>query len=265
VPYEISVTQGPGHATELARLAVKEGWRRIVAIGGDGTMGETLNGIVGSDAALGVIPAGTGNDMAFTLGMAKDMGVAARQLLMARTQRIDVGRDPDGHFGIILGLGFSTDVMQYCNTHSSLFQGSAAILAAIITILNRLRPVSMRVTMDNGSFEGAYMAVFVMNTRRTGGGLRMAPTASLTDGMFDLVLVGAMSKPDFLMTLPKAYQGRHLGNPAVSLHRTRKVCIETSEPLRKMFDGNVLGQTPVNAEVVPLGLSVLVPDGWDLE
>jgi len=236
-----------------------------VAIGGDGTMGETLNGIVGSDAALGVIPAGTGNDMAFSLGMAKDMGAAARQLLKAKPQRIDVGRDPDGYFGIILGLGFSTDVMHYCNTHTSIFQGSAAILAAIITILNRLKPVRMHVTLDSGSFYGDYIAVFVMNTRRTGGGLRMAPDASLTDGLFDLVLIGAMSKPEFLMTLPKAYQGRHLGHPAVFLYRTSKVHIVASEPMGKMFDGNVFGHTPVDAQVIPMGLKVLVPEGVSLE
>ncbi len=257
--FHVEYTQRPGHAADVARLAVYEGWPYVVAVGGDGTMGEVLQGVAGTDTALGIIPAGTGNDLAMALGMPKDLRAAARALLTAPTIQMDVGRDVEGYFGIILGLAYATDAMRYVNTHSSIFRGPLHILAGILSVLQCLRAYEMEIVMDNEIIRDKFSAVFIMNIYRTGGGLLLAPEASVTDGLFDVVLVRELSKIDFLFTLPKAYKGRHLSHPRVSIHRTRSIRITTHERMEKLFDGNVHGCTPVDACVVPGGLRVLSP------
>lgn len=256
---DLVLTQGPGEAQQLARRAAEEGWDAVVAGGGDGTVGEVINGLVGTKAALGIIPLGTGNDLAHSLGIPRRVDQATALLAKARVTSIDVGADTDGYFGIILGLGFPTLVMDYVNTHSSRLRGSWAILGGILSVVSKLEAFPMRIETAQYSFEGKFNSVFILNTPYTGGGLYMSPGARFDDGLFDIVLIEDMGKLDFLATLPRAYRGTHLSHPRVRLIRSSWVRIRTEKPLGKMFDGNVYGRSPVEAKVVPGGLRCLVP------
>lgn len=258
--HEMVLTRAPGHATELAREAARDGWDVVVAAGGDGTMGEVVNGIAGSGVALGLLPLGTGNDLARTFRIPRSVDGAVDVLAGGTVRRIDLGVDADACFAIIAALGFPSDVMHYTNTHHGLWKGPAKILAAILSLLPSLCGQSMRVTLDDRVVEGRYIGVFVLNTRYTGGGLMISPEASTEDGLLDVVLIGEMSRSSFLCTLPKAYSGKHLDHPAVDLYRSSAVRVDTREPMLKMFDGNVTGVTsPIVASVRAGALPLVVP------
>jgi len=257
--YELTLTQAPGHATILAKEAAEKGWENIIAVGGDGTMNEVLNGIMDTSANMGFIPSGTGNDLARSLDIPMDINEAVAVFAQGKTIPMDIGKDRDGYFSIILGLGFPSDVMHHVNTTKNIFRGSMAITTSIIQVVNKLKPYPVHIEMDNESIDTTVMGIFILNTRFTGGGLQIAPEAKYDDGILDVVIMHRMSKVDFLTTLPKAYKGKHLSNPRCQLFRTKTIKVTSAEPLRKLFDGNVFGESPVEARILPGALKVWVP------
>lgn len=277
VKHHIAPTEWAGHATELAQRAAAEGWKCVVSVGGDGTMGEVLNGIMAAKAAgagagagaeaeaasrpaLGLIPLGTGNDLARTFGVPLNVRSAIDVLLGGRLERIDLGKETDGYFAIVQGLGFAADVMDFCNTHSGWLRGSPAIFAATAKLMFTYHPYPMRVVLDDQTVEGDFITTFVMNTRLTGGGMLMCPDALTDDGLLDICLIKYVSRSSFLPILTTTYSGGHVTHPAVSLYRSRKVRIECAEPMRKMYDGNVPHVlTPAEMECVPRALDLVVP------
>lgn len=257
--YRLSLTEAPGHATELAREAVRAGYERIVAIGGDGTMNEVLNGVAETAAALGVIPSGTGNDLARSLGIPLDLKAATRVALDPLVRRIDLGKERGAYFAVLAGLGFAADVIHHTNTHRGPLRGQLAIAASVVATVAALTPKPLHVTIDGVSYDGPTEAVFVMNTRFCGGGLMVAPDAKEDDGLFDIVLMRDFTRMELLKILPKVYSGRHVGHPKVEFYRGRTVKIASAWPLVKMVDGNTYGETPLEAEIVPGALAVLAP------
>lgn len=256
--YDLAVTKSPGHAIELAREA-GGGFDAVVAVGGDGTVNEVINGIMGTGAALGIIPAGTGNDVARTMGIPFSLEKATAALKNPVAVPVDVGEDLDGFFVCILGIGFPSDVMHHANTSNSRFRGPTAIKASIIQVVNKLQPYSVEVETDDSSFTAKVMGIFILNTRYTGGGVQVAPDAVYDDGLLDVAIMYEMGKLEFLNILPKSFKGKHVGHPKVQIIRTGKIRINTEQPLRKDFDGNIYGTTPVDAKVLPKGLNILVP------
>jgi len=103
------------------------------------------------------------------------------------------------------------------------------------------------------------MGIFILNTRFTGGGLKISPDAKYNDGLLDIVIMHEMSKFDFLNTLPKAFKGKHVGHPSIQIIRSKEIRVTASVPMRKNFDGNIIGTIPVDAKILPLALNVLVP------
>lgn len=257
--YELAVTEAPGHATKLTREAAEAGWDNIIAVGGDGTMNEVLNGIMSSPASMGFIPAGTGNDLARSLAIPLNIQEAVSVFASGMITPMDIGKDQEGYFSIILGLGFPSDVMHHVNTTKNIFRGPLAITASIIQVVNKLRPYPVHIEMDTETIDTTIMGIFILNTRFTGGGLQIAPEARYDDGLLDVVIMHEMKKLDFLATLPKAYKGRHLSNPRCQLFRTKSIKVTTAEPMRKLFDGNVYGSSPVDATVLSGALKVWVP------
>ena len=257
--YDLVLTDAPCHATSLAREAADAGWENIVAVGGDGTMNEVLNGVMETPASMGFIPAGTGNDLARSLNIPFDLKKAVSIFAQEKTIKMDIGKDREGYFSIILGLGFPSDVMHHVNTSKSIFRGPLAITASILQVVNQLRPYPVHIQLDNLTLDTTVMGIFILNTRFTGGGLQIAPDAKYDDGLLDVVVMHEMGKMNFLTTLPKAYKGKHLSNPACEIFQTKSVKITTAEPMRKLFDGNVYGESPVDAQIIPGALNVWAP------
>ncbi len=250
VKHELFETQHPGHATELAQRLIEKGERRIIIFGGDGTISEVVNATVNSEIELGIISVGTGNDLARSLSLPYNKPDKALEVILTGgPTKVDVGWEQDRCFISTLGLGFPAIIAHETNKMKYL-KGPAAFFIATYKAISRLRSVPARITLDNTTLNVNCTSILIQNTRFCGGGLLMAPAARVDDGLFDVVVVNDIGKVDLMLNFPKIYSGRHLKHPKFSLYRSRSVRIDTPINLSKMFDGDIYGQTPVNAKVL---------------
>ncbi len=245
---------------EQARRAAEDGVERLLVAGGDGTMHYAAQGLAGTECALGVIPLGSGNDLAGTLGIPPDLDVAVQRAATGAIRRIDLLRVGESYSVSYAGVGFDSEVTRYAN-EVKVLRGPLIYFYSVIHTLITFEPPRMKVVHDGGAFEGKVMFTVVNNLPRFGGGMRIAPDAVIDDGLLDLVIVREVPKSVLLTIFPKVYGGKHVGHPAVTLVRTRRAEITLDramtmygggEPLRPMAAGEA-----VAVEVMPGGLGVV--------
>lgn len=242
-----------------ARRAVADGVERLLVAGGDGTLHHAIQGLAGTACALGVIPLGSGNDLAGTLGVPPDLDAAVHRALNGEIRRIDLARVGETWCVGYAGVGFDSEVTRFAN-EVKLLRGPLIYFYSVIHTLVTFVPPRMRVVYDGGTFEGKVMFIVVNNLPRFGGGMRIAPDASIDDGLLDLVIVKEIPKSTLLSVFPKVYNGRHVGHPAVQIHRTTRAEI-TIDRTMTMFGGGeplrtVEAGEPVAVEVSPGALRV---------
>ncbi len=259
ISWQIIETSRPGDATQLALEAVRGGANIVVAAGGDGTIGEIVNALVGTEVALGVIPMGTGNDFARSLGIGTDVDRAIYNLLEGVPMAIDVGKTQGRYFVNVAGCGFDAVVAERVNHGGRSLHGTSAYVAAVLQALISYRATQIRLTLDNEVIETKAMLCSIANARYYGGGMRIAPDAMLTDGLFDICLLEAVGKIEFLRTFHKVFKGKHITHPAVRMLRSKYVKVESDRPLPVLVDGEIVGTTPVEFEMVPGGLNIIGP------
>ena len=265
-PFQLSRTSGPGNAEELAREAVEAGATRIVACGGDGTVHEVVNGLMSAadgavNTALGILSSGRCNDLSFALGLPKDPVKAVDYLVRGDVRPIDLGRIGDRYFTTIATLGFDSEVSQYVDQGSppSFLRGTAAYLYGAVVKLIKYDSQWLHLKGDFGEFQGDVFLAATGNTSRYGGRMRVTPSAIVDDGLLDICVVRPVPRLEVLRMIPKTFNGSHVGHPAVSIYQTRRLEIGSREPLWLWADGEPIAQTPATIEIVPGGLSVLVP------
>lgn len=255
----LCVSRKVSDLAEQARRAAADGVERLLVAGGDGTMHHAVQGLAGTSCALGVIPLGSGNDFAGTLGIPPDVDVAVARAVSGEIRRIDLVRVGESFCVSYAGVGFDSEVTRYAN-ETKILRGPLIYFYAVLHTLITFVPPRMRVVWDGGEFDGKAMFTVVNNLPRFGGGMRIAPDAQIDDGLLDLVIVREVPKPVLLSIFPKVYNGRHVGHPAVQIVRTRRAEITLDramtmygggEPLREVKAGE-----PVVVEVVPGGLAV---------
>ena len=254
--------------TELARQAAGQGYELLVVVGGDGTLNEVVHGIAGPDGpAVALVPRGTGRDFARTFGIGAGFDDAIRIAVDGETRTLDLGRvtyrawsgeQTDGWFANVASAGMSGAIAQRANDNTKAFGGRASYLAAIIAVFARWRVTEMTVTVDDELRSGPMHDVFVANGAFLAGGLHICPDAEPDDGLFDVLVIGHLSKRDLAVTLPKAYKGKHLPHPKAELLRGVTVTIDAPEPLPVELDGEQPGTTPVRFELVPRALKLRV-------
>jgi diacylglycerol kinase (ATP) len=169
-----------------------------------------------------------------------------------------VGWEQERCFISTLGLGFPAVIAQEANKMKYL-KGSPAFFIATYKAINHLRAIPVKITLDNETLNVNCTSVLIQNTPFCGGGLLMAPAARMDDGLFDVVVVKDIGKVDLMLNFPKIYSGRHLEHPKFSLYRSRSVRIDTPTNQSKMFDGDIYGQTPVNAKVLRGAATIIGP------
>ncbi|HEY3314188.1 MAG TPA: diacylglycerol kinase family protein [Bacillota bacterium] len=253
--YDWTVTQRPGHATEIARRAVTDGFERVVALGGDGTVHETVNGLAGSRVTLGVIPAGTGNDFAKSINLPRRPIDAWQAIERLPVRCIDLGKVNDRYYVNVAGVGFDAEVSGEVNTRIRA-TGVAAYLLGILRVLPRFTPVPIKVTLDEQTIEQRCLLVSVGNGKYYGGGLKICPEAIPDDGLFDVVVGGDFGRLETLAVLPRVFSGTHVTHPKVKTYRVRRVHVESALPLWIQADGEVIGRTPATFELIPKALYV---------
>lgn len=256
---ETLTSTSAGHASELAAQAAAK-HDVVAAVGGDGMVAFVAQGVLGTEAALGIVPAGTGNDLAANLGYTRRKPMDACDVLaFGPVRRIDVGRIEGGRaFLCVAGGGFDSEVNRAANRIRRL-RGTAVYLVAVIKTLRSFEPARFSLTLDDRqrSFDGFFVAVG--NAASYGGGMRITPDAKLDDGVFDVCIVHAMSRPALLGQLPRLFTGGHVRHKAVEIARARRVRIETDRPLYLYADGEEVGPLPVTLTVDPAALDVVAP------
>lgn len=262
IDLRVVLTSRPGHATDAACEALERGERFIVAVGGDGTVDEVVNGMVADDrplapdAVLGVVAAGSGSDFVRTFGLPGDAIDGARHLLGDATTQIDVGKvtyaGVDGssvrYFANIAEAGLGGAVCRRATTLPRRL-GAAQYFFAFWMVLPRFAPATVHIDADGQTYEGRGVNIVVANCRYFGGGMEISPKSSPTDGALD-VLVFAGPKRDSFTTLPKVYRGTHLPHPNIVELRGRRITVHSEDPLRIEADGEPLGSTPATFEVI---------------
>ena len=262
-------SESAGHMTELARRAVADGYELLVAVGGDGTVNEVVHGIAGTDGPeLALVPRGTGRDFGRSFGIGPHFDDAIRTATGGSVRTLDLGRvtyrawsgdEACGWFANIASAGMSGAIAQRANETTKVFGGRLSYLAAIIAVFARWRVTEVEVRVDGERRAGPMHDVIVANGAFFGGGLHICPDAEPDDGLFDVLLLGHLTRRDLAVTLPKAYRGRHLPHPKAELLRGRSVSIDAPEPLPVELDGEQPGTTPALLELVPGALRLRVP------
>ena len=258
------LSERPGQLGQLAAQAADDGASVVVAVGGDGTVNEIVQGLAGRDGVeLAVIPRGTGWDFVRTYGIPRDLDGAIAVARNGRARQIDVGRATYGegqsYFANIASAGMSGAIAKRANETSKALGGQVSYAWATLTVFARWRNDEVRVSVDGEQREGRMHDVVVANGRYFGGGMMICPHAEPDDGLFDVLTIGDLTKRDLLLTLPKTYKGRHLPHPKAELLRGARVEIDAPRPLPVELDGEQPGTTPVVFEVVPKALRLRVP------
>jgi diacylglycerol kinase (ATP) len=267
-------TEAAGHATELAREAVTGGEELVVAVGGDGTVNEVVNGFcdadgrpLGGPAALGVIERGTGCDFIRTFGIPKQLDRAVATIAAGRRRRIDLGRatcaTPAGTtvrmFANVASCGMTGAVAERANATSKRLGGTAGFLWATAVTFLQWRNVEFHVRADDAERTLVANNVVCANCRYFGGGMKIAPAAAPDDGMLEVVLIGDVSKVDFVLNIHRLYRGTLGRHPKVEELSARRVEVTPARTLPAELDGEQPGTTPVVYEIVPGALDLIVP------
>ncbi len=257
--WRIVTTTAPGTAGALAAEAAAQGADVVAAAGGDGTLGEVVNGLVGTGARLGLLPLGTGNDFARCLGIGTDLDLAVRTLFSGVPQPVDLGRAQDRWFINVAWCGFDAVVAERVNRGFRRLHGTAAYIAAVFQTLLTFRPAAMRLTLDGETRQERAMLCTIANSQSYGGGMRIAPDARIDDGLFDVCLLRETGRLEFLRAFPRVFRGTHVTHPKVMMLRARHIAIESDPPLPILIDGDVVGTTPVEFTLSPRAIEVLTP------
>ena len=291
---QLVLTSASGDAKRFAQEAAADGTRYVIACGGDGTLHEVVNGIAMiPDVTLGVLPCGRGNDFAAAVGIPLKPEAAIATLLSGTPIRVDLGRcyqnsgqpsvvgfhqqeditspenlltdnqqpKTNNYFTTIATCGYDTEVSRRAAKGTPLFAGTASYAYAAVETLFYYEPPFVRLEGDFGTHEGPLLLAATGITSRYGGGFQIVPNARIDDGLFDVCIIRPVSSLTVLRLLVTLFWGGHVGHPAVSMHQTRTLKIETDTPMLLYADGEPMCETPATIEIIEGGLTVMAPRG----
>ena len=254
---DIVRTPGPGEATRLTRAAVDEGYGRIIAIGGDGTVHEVVNGLFGSRVELAIVPLGSANDFAAALRI-PEWRSAARLAATGKARAVDIATANGRAFANCAGVGVDAAGARVVARHKQLV-GRLAYFTAAVRTLATYRPRPLRVRVDGEVIDGRHLLVVAANGERFANGMRIAPGASVDDGLLDLCIIGDTSLLESIALLARVYRGAHVGRPKVRMLRARDLVIEQEGPLPVQLDGELSRAERIEVRCMPGGLAVVTP------
>ncbi|MDF1541632.1 MAG: diacylglycerol kinase family lipid kinase [Anaerosomatales bacterium] len=268
VEYELRVTESPGHATILAREA--NGFDTVVAVGGDGTVHEVLNGLMGRPAAdrpaLALLPTGTGNDYRRTLGISTNLTTAGRQIIGGVRKRVDIGVVNGVYFANSVAVGLDARVTAKAVELKSTtgWSGIMLYMRALFIVLFR-QFYTHRVTLaidGEPPVETELLLVAATNGPTYGGGFKITPKAIDDDGLLDTCIIWKVSLLGALARLPFVVVGHHGWMRPVALELHRSVQIRSDVPIEGQIDGEVTLSSTYDISILPGALEVIVPERW---
>jgi YegS/Rv2252/BmrU family lipid kinase len=265
---EAIFSERPGQLGDLAREAADEGATLLVVVGGDGTIHEVVNGIAGREGIeLALIPCGTGWDFARTHEVPKRLDGALRIAKDGQARPFDLGRatyradgsEQTAWFANMASVGMSGAVAAKANSTTKALGAKTSYLYALGTVFARWKNVELRVRVDEEERNGLMEDTIVAVGRYLAGGMMITPDAEPDDELFDVLLIGDLTKTELVRVMPKIYRGTHLPHPKGEVIRGRTVSIEADDPLPIQLDGEQPGTTPVRFEIAPAAIRLRVP------
>lgn len=264
---DVVASTGPGHAVELAREAYEQGYRRFIAVGGDGTAHEILNGVFerarGKERiALGFLPLGTGNS--FLRDFSKDgAGAALEALIEGRKRAVDLIRlthtTGEMYSFNLLSLGFTADVGSLTNRYFKPFGYLGYLLGVFVRVVQlRRRAFRLRCDEDKDWNESRCLFLSFNNSKFTGGTMLIAPLADPTDGLIEFVRWGPIGRIGLLRMLPKLYDGTHIKHPLASRRAVRHIEFGAQGPVVVLIDGEIAQLECVSLDVIPSAVDIYI-------
>ena len=253
----VTATRSLEHADDLVAAALADD-RVVVAMGGDGIVGRVAGAVAAGGGVMGVLPGGRGNDFCRSVGIPLDPVAACAVISTGVVTPIDLGYADGTAFIGIASIGFDSDVQERVLT-SKLPLGQLTYLVGSLTTVFTWKPATFTCTADGRPLDLTGWSVAVANTGMYGGGMRLAPAASVTDGLLDVVTSSTTSKLTFLRALPKLFKGTHVDEPSVRVLTAATVTLDADRPFRVFADGDPVATVPCTITVKPAALRVILP------
>lgn len=259
--YVIQVTKYQGHATEIAKEYSTNEKCRIYSVGGDGTVNEIVNGIAGTDSALGVIPTGSGNDFIRSIHSKFEIKEMLISTIRGEEKSIDLARVNDKYFINISSIGFDADVVFNADKFKKVpgITGSMAYVFSIVYSVFKKKICDIKIDIDGEKMELKLLLAAIANGKYYGGGMLPAPGAELDDGLFDICLVTEVSRLQILNLFPKYMKGLHGQLEQVSFYKGKKINIESSDNVCLNIDGEIVTSKAINFEILESAINVIFP------
>ncbi|MPW26883.1 YegS/Rv2252/BmrU family lipid kinase [Alkalibaculum sp. M08DMB] len=259
VNYKIEISNGEGSVKHLAKQAVSEGYKKVIAVGGDGTINEVVNGIVGYDAALGIIPGGSGNDFLRSISNNSDPLNAIQDVIHGTISKIDLGLCNNRYFINVGSVGIDAEVVIRTETTKKIFSGSLAYIAAALYTIFTYKGWNLRIDIDNHIIQGKTLLTAVANGKYYGGGIMPAPKAKIDDGYYDLCHISHMSKLKMFSVFPKYIKGTHSNIKEVTFIKGKQINITCDTPFAINLDGEIMIDTKADFSIIHQGIDVIFP------
>ncbi len=261
----LKLTTGTGDATRWTQEALTNGIHWIIVCGGDGTLHEVVNTLAGNTTVtLSVLPCGRGNDLATAMNIPRKPHQAIQTLLTGTPKSMDLGyvrseKGSEHYFTTIATCGYDTEVSRLAASRTTPFAGTASyIYAAIATLKNYTCPHA-HIEGDFGTYQNPILLAATGNTHSYGGGFKITPHAQFDDGLFDVCIIRSVSAFTVLGLMITLFWGGHGFHPAVDIHQTRTLTIETDPPVMLYADGEPMCETPATLKILKNKLNILVP------
>lgn len=272
IPFKAIFTRHPNHAVKMSRIYIRKGFKKVLVVGGDGTLNEVVNGILSqkkyktTDITMGLIPVGTGNDWARTYGIPRDYEEAVRVIAEGKTFIQDTGKvefiqDNKKMIRFFLnnaGMGFDAMVVEKTNEVKSQGKGnSASYLTSLLKVMFKYKNLNATTYIDKEKIDMKVFSFSVGICPWSGNGMKQFPNAIPGDGMFDITMISHITKFKIVRNIKKLYDGTFIELPEVRTLRTTKLNLQAPKPIFLEVDGESLGHTPIRFEVVPQSLKVI--------
>ncbi|MCS7265386.1 MAG: diacylglycerol kinase family lipid kinase [Armatimonadetes bacterium] len=262
---ELMVSESGEHIRQLTDQAVAKNYNAVIVAGGDGSIHHAVQVLAKTEIPLGIIPCGRGNDLVRTLKIPFSPEEAASVIAQGRIKKIDLGRisasnfpEPRYYCGIVT-CGFDSEVAAFVHQNRNIPGGWFGYLGAALILLAQFKFPEIRIQAEGLDFGGQILLAATANCPAYGGGLWIAPTAQIDDGLLNVCVVRRTSKIRILLLMPTVFTGKHILEPEVSLHAVKSVRLESPMPLNLFADGEPVGTTPAEIKIEPNSLSVFVP------
>ncbi|MCK5566592.1 MAG: diacylglycerol kinase family lipid kinase [Actinomycetia bacterium] len=260
IEYTIHITASLEDLVRTIKEKLDSDYSNFIAVGGDGTLHHMVNVLAGSNKNLGIIPMGSGNDIAVNLGIPSDIKKCCKIIKEQNVKKLDLGLINDSFYYLcIAGSGFDSEVNDLANNTKYPIKGPSKYTYSVYKTLLTFQSKEFTVTC-NGSKRKIYgMMIACANLPSYGGGMKITPDASPSDGLFDICIIKKMSKIHFIKVFPKVFEGKHIDDPNVEIFRTKEMKLESNYDFSVFADGEYICKLPAVFKIVPGKLNFLVP------